>query len=295
MIKIPAKEVVDLTRVVINLPFPTMTFSPVYVAHDAGLLASEGIKAEITLDNPTSQYIEILSQESPQFIIPTTFATRAFIQGVRPLMVCTIFNQVTHRLVAQPEISDIGQLRGKTLMVNSLGGTSDLEARHVMQSVGFDPKQVSFVEAGPGLEVAQVHALRKREVDAIASSSPFWLICEREGYNVLGDSVGVCGNWTANGLFGNKAFLQREPDLVKALQNAFKKAFDLVKSEPAEVTAIIRTNIPDLEEDIARTVVDRVGTGWDPTLDLPALERFVTLFCAANGLGSVNASEMLPA
>ena len=283
-----------MTRVVIHVPFPTMTFSPVYVAHDAGLLASEGIKGDILSKSATRRYIEILSQESPDFIIPTTFATRAFAKGVRPMMVCTIFNQVTHRLVAQPEITEMGQLKGKTVMVNALGGTSDLEARHVMQSEGFDPKHVSFVEAGPGLEVAQVDALRSRDVDAIASSSPFWLICEREGYNVLGDSVNVCGNWTANGLFGSEVFLRHEPDLVKALRNAFGKAFDLIKSDPAEVAAIIMRNIPDMEEDIVRTLVQRIGPGWDPTIDLPALERFVTLFCAANGLGHVNASEMVP-
>jgi ABC-type nitrate/sulfonate/bicarbonate transport system substrate-binding protein len=284
-----------MTKIVIHVPFPTMTFSPVYVAHDAGLLASEGIKADIDFKSSTSRYIGMLRQESPDFIIPTTFATRAFAKGVCPLMVCTIFNQVTHRLVAQPEITEIGQLKGKIVMVNALGGTSDLEARHVMQSEGFNPKQVSYVEAGPGLEVAQVEALRRREVDAIASSSPFWLICEREGYHVLGDSVKVCGNWTANGLFGSRAFLQREPELVKALQNAFKKAFSLIKSDPAEVTKIILRNIPDLQEEIVRTLIQRVGPGWDPAIDLPALERFVTLFCAANGLGFVDASEMVPA
>ncbi len=290
----PVKEVVEMTRVVVHVPFPTMTFSPVYIAHDAGLLASEGIKAEMSFENPSNRYMEILSQEGPDFIIPTTFATRAFTKGIRPLMVCTIFNQVTHRLVAQPEISEIGQLKGKTVMVNALGGTSDLEARHVMQSEGFDPRQVFFVEAGPGLEVAQVQALRKREVDAIASSSPFWFICEREGFRVLGDSEGACGRWTANGLFGNKAFLQRDPDLVKALQKAFKKAFELIRSEPSEATSIILRNIPDLEEDIVRTLIQRVGPGWDPTIDLLGLERFVTLFCAANGLSYVDAAEMVP-
>jgi ABC-type nitrate/sulfonate/bicarbonate transport system substrate-binding protein len=143
--------------------------------------------------------------------------------------------------------------------------------------------------------VAQVEALRRREVDAIASSSPFWLICEREGYKLLGDSAKVCGNWTANGLFGSKVFLQRQPDLVKALQKAFEKTFDLIRSEPVEVTKIILRNIPDLQEEIVRTLVQRVGPGWDPAIDLPALERFVTLFCTANGLGHVDASEMVPA
>lgn len=271
-----------MTDAVIYVPFATMTFSPVLVAHDLGMFRGEGVKVRLEVQGPGQEYLKALGRQNGEFIIPTSYAVRAAHGGIPVAMVCAVFNQVTHRLVARPPFERVLDLKGRTVMVNAFGGTSHLETRHIMRSAGLDPAEVVFVEAGPGLEVAQLEALRRREVDAIASSTPYWFVAEREGNHVVADAPGLRGNWVANGIFGNRRFVEREPALIRAVQAALAQACALISARPAEAAVGIARWV-SLDEGTVVALLRRLADGWTPAPDLGGLEHFVRLYSADNG------------
>jgi len=90
-----------------------------------------------------------------------------------------------HSLVARPEIKTIGELRGKRIGSQRIGGSDQLAAEAILQAKGIDVKDVQFITLG-GDEPVRVEMLRKNLVDAICTVPPGPVRLAREGYNILG-------------------------------------------------------------------------------------------------------------
>ena len=90
-----------------------------------------------------------------------------------------------HSIVARPEIKTIGDMRGKRMGSQRIGGSDQLAAEAIFQAKGIDVKDVQFVTLG-GDEPVRTEMLRKGLVDAICTVPPGPVRLAREGYNILG-------------------------------------------------------------------------------------------------------------
>lgn len=90
-----------------------------------------------------------------------------------------------HSIVARPEIKTIGDMRGKRMGTQRIGGSDHLAAEAIFQARGIDVKDIQFVTLG-GDEPVRTEMLRKNLVDAICTVPPGPVRLAREGYNLLG-------------------------------------------------------------------------------------------------------------
>ena len=106
-------------------------------------------------------------------------------QGMPFKILAVLTDKPLHSIVARPEIKTIGDLRGKRIGTQRIGGSDQLAAEAILQAKGIDLKDVQFVTLG-GDEPVRVEMLRKGLVDAICTVPPGPVRLAREGYNILG-------------------------------------------------------------------------------------------------------------
>ena len=106
-------------------------------------------------------------------------------QGLPFKVLAVLTDKPLHSLVGRPEIKTIGELRGKRIGTQRIGGSDQLAAEAILQAKGIDPKEVQFVTLGAD-EPVRVEILKKGLVDAICTVPPGPVRLSREGYNVLG-------------------------------------------------------------------------------------------------------------
>lgn len=106
-------------------------------------------------------------------------------QGMPFKILAVLTDKPLHSVVGRPEIKTIGDLRGKRIGTQRIGGSDHLAAEAILQAKGLDLKEVQFVTLG-GDEPVRVEILKQGLVDAICTVPPGPVRLTREGYNLLG-------------------------------------------------------------------------------------------------------------
>ena len=260
------------------VPYPTLTFAALFLAEELGFFRKLNPRVQLQLGGIDRQ-IDVLLGGEPGIVPLMHVGLRAWGRGGRPRIVCSVFNQVVHRVVAKPEVRSLGDLRGRLVMVNAFQGASDLETRYVLRKAGLRPEEVRFLEAGPDLEMAQLEALRRGEVDAIASSAPFWYVAEQEGFVILGDVGRYYAKWMPSALIVNEGWSASEPQLIAGLRLSLQEAVNFLEKQPEKALAILVSLIPELSEEAGRVLIDRLRGAWDPKIDTDGLTAYVESYC----------------
>jgi len=285
-----------MDETVFVVPHPTMAFLPLFVAHDKGFFEKEGLKSRLDLGSSLSrdEMIEELKSGEPVFYVLVFLAIRGFFEGAEPKLLCNIFNQVVHRVVAKREIATVEHLKGKTLMVNAFVGTSIIEAKFVLRQHGVNPEtDLKIVEAGPGLEIAQLEALKKGEVDAIASSAPYWYLAEKAGFHTLGYAGDSYPDWIAVALLTGASLIRKHPETVEKAVRALVKAEKYMYDNREETVQVILDNMSYADYETASALYDRLREAWTPQLNPESVRNFVELYCKENGLSVVQVEDLL--
>jgi len=106
-------------------------------------------------------------------------------QGLPFKILAVLTDKPLHSIIARPEVKTIGDLRGKRIGTQRIGGSDHLAAEAILQARGIDLKDVQFVTLG-GDEPVRTEILKKGLVDAICTVPPGPVRLTREGYNILG-------------------------------------------------------------------------------------------------------------
>ena len=274
------------------VPYPTLAFAPILLANQVGYLQENSPTIELKMGF-MDHYQHILEGSEPGIVPLMSFVVRAYNRGAQPLVFSAVFNQVVHRIVAKKEISNLADLRGRVVMVNVFGGTSDLEARFVLRKAGVRLEDVSFVEAGADLEMAQLEALRRGEVDAIASSAPFWYVAEREGFHVLGDVSTHYAKWSPVVLAAERDWLTSQPSLPTNLRVIIQEAVNFLTTRPQEALSALAGVIPELTAEVGVPLIARMRSAWDTSISAEGLQAYVDEFAAEFHLRAPRVSELV--
>lgn len=271
-----------------------MAFAPIFVADDKGFFQREGLTYKIDMSPNFKREIELLKEGAPRFLITSFVAVRAAHQGAEPKLLCNIFNQVIHRIVAKKEIDNVRGLKGKTMMVNAFGGTSEIEAKFVLRQHGINPEtDLNFVEAGPGLEVAQLEALKRGEVDAIASSPPYWYLAEKEGFHTLGYAGDSHAGWGACALITSASFINRNASIIEKAVRAVVSAEKYMVENKEGTLRVILDHIELVDQETASALYDQLKDAWRPQLNSEYIKNYVDTYCRENALQTIPVEKLI--
>src|SRR5262249_29266668 len=126
-------------------------------------------------------------------------------------------------------IKSIADLKGAKIGVTAPGSSTNMVAHFLMVKSGLKPDDASFVSVGAG--PSAVAAIQRGEIDAIANVDPVIAKLEASGEVVImaetrtteGANKVFGGTMSAAVAYLKRDFLEKYPDTVQALVNAFYK------------------------------------------------------------------------
>jgi NitT/TauT family transport system substrate-binding protein len=202
------------TKVVIANLIVSSSHLPLWIAHEQGLFARQGIDAEIlVVERDVTRRI---GDDVPFGVIGIPAAISAVSEG-RDLKVLVTLDtaRVTSHLVARRDIKTPDALRGKRLGVGRIGTGFWIHSILALDHLGLDPKRdgISFVEL---LTVPKlVQALEDGGIDAVVVDPGQSAQLRGKGFSLLLDmsTANILGVQSA--LVVADAYARQHPDVVE--------------------------------------------------------------------------------
>ena len=260
---------------------PIAGFTPIYAADKLGYFKEEGL--EVTIDKAAggAQTLPLLVQGTLQLAVtPVVSVALANQQGFNLRILPPALDekrtspgQTAQIVLASSSINTPADLKGKRVAVNTINSVNWLYDRAFVRGKGgIDPAQVQYTEVPfPSM----VDTLLRGFVDAINVPQPFHHIAVATGkVRVLGYPFVE----TQPGLHiapyaGTAAWLDANPNTVKAFVNAMSKAVVYMRGNPKEAKRLITEFTGAKPEMVEAVPMD----DWSMTLSADDVEKTLQL------------------
>ncbi|HEY7062249.1 MAG TPA: ABC transporter substrate-binding protein [Chloroflexota bacterium] len=171
---------------------PSGGYLPLWVAQDEGLFRQRGLEAELTFTSGPQAVQALLAGEVDVAYTDGAAVVRAGLAGADTVILGSTTNTFPFKLIVNPAIRRVEDLKGKKLGITRAGATTDFAARHILRQAGLAPDaDVALIQAGGTPEMLE--AMVAGGLDAGLMSEPFALTAVKQGFPVLMDlsTIGV--------------------------------------------------------------------------------------------------------
>lgn len=205
---------------------PGASSTPFPLAQKKGFLKEEGLEAEVIRMSRTVAVAALASGEADY--ITGISAIRGAIQGLPLRVVASYIQGSSQTLVARGDIKSVRELKGKTIVIGTPGGSPDRHARLMVKHFGLEPeKDVKF--ASGGLTEGRLARLQQGLIDATVVPVPLDLQAKKLGLNVLARAYEIF-TYPEGGLLTTTMKIKGKPDEVKRVIRAGIKASRYIKA-----------------------------------------------------------------
>ena len=241
-------------RLVIGVPSPSLAYLPAHVAWKRGFFEEEGLAVEFSRVTGNVIIPALLSGELHFTTNLSSIGSHAG-QGGPTKIVQFHSVRLQHALVVRPEITDVQQLAGKRIAVQSTGTLPTFEAQRLVER--YNLRDVALLNAGS--EADRLTVMEAGGADALVSAIPGNLVAERRGYSTLLRFATVL-DVPQSGLGTSEATLRDNGDLVLRALRASARALPLLQAEREDVIRLIGEWIELSPEDAARAYEQVIDT-----------------------------------
>lgn len=246
--------------------------APLWIASDLGLDREQGLDIEVytTKTAPISQ--AALASGEVDFAwtgLPTTMAARA--GGSDVVFLGATQNRAVANLVTQPAIAAPEALRGKTLGVQSIGGTVHIRTLLALDRLGLDPTRDAITIIQSGDDPTSAAALTSGAIDGTALSYAVSAPLKAQGYpgwDLLAMNVSEI-----NGMVTRRVVTQDRPEETRRLLRAiaasmaYLRRIDTDAEARARVTQSVTTRMQTAPEGVLLEL-DAVREHWPVDLQV---------------------------
>jgi ABC-type nitrate/sulfonate/bicarbonate transport system substrate-binding protein len=154
---------------------------PLWLAQDAGLFEKNGLKVSIKELNSSEELLKsIQSREGQVYAATANWLVSGIGDGFDLVFIANTGYSVL-KLVARPNITRPGELKGKKVGTGEPNSSQDRITRQALQRLGLNPdRDVTLVPFG-SRSVQRLNALLKGEIDATTSNEDNLFDLERRG------------------------------------------------------------------------------------------------------------------
>jgi NitT/TauT family transport system substrate-binding protein len=219
-------------------PVPTVAEAPhASVPAMLGFWKDAGIDVDVKPINGSTQATQLVIAGTADFTMATV--EPVIIGRAQGAKIIGVYNHVrepiyTIAVTDKSAISDVRQLKGKSVGVLSLGSGAVPFAKAMFKSVGIDPdKDVKWLPIGLGPQA--VNALSNNQVEAIAYWDWGYAILENAGFKFRHFTTPETEKLLSLALIGNEDFVNANPEATIKLAQGIAKAtlFTITNPEAA--------------------------------------------------------------
>jgi NitT/TauT family transport system substrate-binding protein len=166
-------------------------------------------------------------------------------------------------------------LRGATLGISTFGTGTDALTRFVLQKHRLDPeKDVQIVQAGGSPSAYQ--AMKGGRLVAACLAAPFKWQAQEDGFTLLGTQASeVSPQWPSHMLYAKTAFIEQNPNTVRALLRGYVAALRAARSNRDMAVTLMAERLKYSPQWAARAY-DEALPGFDEHGGLP--EKWMPVF-----------------
>jgi len=237
-----------LRAVDVSVPAVSLLQAPLFVAIEAGAFQKQGLEVRYIVTG--ARTIQALIGGSVQFSqgVSSRTVPAAVLAGADAVLIASFSDKLLFTLHSAPEIHSLRDLKGKTVGVSGLGGTTDFATRAALREAGLVPDKDVLIRSVGGVPEI-VTALKAKLIQAGTLSPPSSFVAQKAGFKMLFDMTRLGVDYVSSGLGVKKTTIQSERQLVKQfLMAMIEGAKVLTKDEDFALRALARhTRISDRE------------------------------------------------
>ncbi len=270
------------------IAFPGTGTWPIRIAQEKGFFARNGI--EVNLSPTPNSVFQITSLVEGKFDIAMTAADNvvAYVEGQgevplsQPpdLFICMGGSPSLPVVASIPEIKDYAELRGRTLAVDALTTGYAFVLFDLLKRNGLQPGDYKIDSAGGTL--ARWQGMRERRYAAAILTSPFDLMAQADGFNLLQYARDAYGHYEESVATMRRAWVAANEDRLVAYIKGYVSAVEWLRdaTNKDEAISILRGHFSLSPQLAAGTYANFLGPrGIAPRapLDLAGLRKVLEL------------------
>jgi NitT/TauT family transport system substrate-binding protein len=165
-----------------------------------------------------------------------TSATAAAVQGADIVIIGGIANTLPYQLVVKTTITNAQQLKGASIGISRYGSSTDAAADFALKHLGLTRSDVTILQVG-GASTRMAAAISGRIVGTF-EQYPDTAELTRHGFHVLVDLTNIVTDYPNTSFVTSRAFLKKNPEVVKKFLMAMTTAIDEFKKNPELAIAL---------------------------------------------------------
>jgi ABC-type nitrate/sulfonate/bicarbonate transport system substrate-binding protein len=222
--------------------------APLWTAKEAGLFAKQGLEADLIYIPSGSKSVMSLLGGSIQFLNFSAMPSlEAYLSGSDNILIASTMNRLDHSLVVQPSIKSIGDLRGKTLGIGSLGAMVHVLLIEGLRVKGLAENEVTIL--GIGDSAARISSLRTGRVNGVMLSGSPMLAALKMGFNELIDFSKIPVEVSVSSILSRRSYVHKNPETTLKFLKAWTEGIYIFKKNRQLGIDVLKkyTRIDDLE------------------------------------------------
>ncbi|HEY7166846.1 MAG TPA: NrtA/SsuA/CpmA family ABC transporter substrate-binding protein [Candidatus Binatia bacterium] len=215
-------------------------FDPVYIMKELDLPRKNGVDAEVLFVPVSSRAIQAALAGEIHFITSGGVANiNANATGADFVGLTATLNTFVFKILANPELKKVEQLKGKKVGISRLGGASDFSIRYALTHWGLTPdKDVAIIQVGG--EQEEFLALQNKAIDAAILSEPYATVAKKAGSVVLADLSELGVPYTMHGFGARKSFIRTNRDTTIKFMKAYLEGIYQFKTNKELALNVLR-------------------------------------------------------
>jgi ABC-type nitrate/sulfonate/bicarbonate transport system substrate-binding protein len=252
---------------IIRIGFPDLAaqFVPLPLGEKRGFFKEEGVQGEFIRIRPAVSSAALVSGELDYDAVLGN-GIGAAIRGIPVKVIACFLPSTPIALIARPEFKSVQDLKGKTVGLNTYGGTLESTARLIVKHFGLDPdKDVKFLATGTA--DSRFAAMQQGLTAATLGSPPLDFLGKKLGFVVLARAQELF-NFPASGLVASVKKIKEAPDEIKRIIKAGIKANRYIHQN-REGTVQVMMDWLKINKEIAAATYDSVSKAFNEDGSLP--------------------------
>lgn len=227
-----AAPVFAADRVRIGYSSISGAYTPIWVAHEAGYFAKEGLQDDIILIPSGTQLAQVtVAGEIDIGSLNGSSAIAAALQGADLKIIGNSGNKMVFSLYVRPEIKTVEQLKGKKIGITRFGSAPDISVRYALRKYNINPdKDLTLIQLGFMATVAA--GLQGGSIEGGVVSPPTQFAVDKAGFKELISITDMNFAFPNPALVAVGAIIKNRPDVITRFIRAYVRGTHRARTDP---------------------------------------------------------------
>jgi NitT/TauT family transport system substrate-binding protein len=226
-----------LTKVGVAYDGFSMTSAPLNYATQKGLFRQFGLDiAPVFVEGGSTLTHAVVGRSVDIAQNGYTPAVAAAVQGADLVFIGGIANTLPFQLVVKSSIASAQELKGQAIAISRYGSSTDQAAEFALKHLGLTRRDVKILQLGaPATRIA---AVLSGQIAGTMEQYPDTAEIAKHGFHVLVDLTELAGDYPNTSYVTSRAYLKKNPDVIKRFLMAMATAIHEYKANPAEAVGL---------------------------------------------------------